>query len=375
MSKNLEIHIVSFTVPFPPNYGGVIDIFYKIKWLSKLGVKIHLHCFRYDRDESAELNKYCKSVRYYYRPKAVRYFLSKLPFIVRTRSDKKLLEVLRNEKFPILFEGLHTTFFLKNLAVNQRKIVVRTHNIEHEYYSNLARQENNPFKKFYFSAEAKKLKKYLQNLSSGISIAAITEKDCEYFKTLNPNTFLIEAFHPNHQIKALTGLGKYVLYHGNLSVNENSEAAFFILNSICSSVNYPFIIAGKNPPASLKKRIRQQPHVELIENPDNQQMEQLIQNAQINLLITFQNTGIKLKLINALYLGRHCIANSAMVENSGLSELCHIQNNPNQIIENIKSLYLTPVNETDLNKRREILLKNVNNKHSAQKLINLLVRN
>ena len=47
--KEQELHIVSFDVPFPPNYGGAVDVFYKIRALHKLGVKIHLHCFEYVR--------------------------------------------------------------------------------------------------------------------------------------------------------------------------------------------------------------------------------------------------------------------------------------------------------------------------------------
>ena len=57
--KEQRLHIVSFDVPFPPNYGGVVDVFYKIRALHKLGVKIHLHCFEYGRGEQKELDKYC----------------------------------------------------------------------------------------------------------------------------------------------------------------------------------------------------------------------------------------------------------------------------------------------------------------------------
>ena len=28
-----NINIVSFDIPYPPNYGGIIDVFYKIKAL------------------------------------------------------------------------------------------------------------------------------------------------------------------------------------------------------------------------------------------------------------------------------------------------------------------------------------------------------
>ena len=52
MDKHL--HIIALNIPFPPNYGGVIDIYYKIKALHQLGVKIILHCFAYERPQAEE---------------------------------------------------------------------------------------------------------------------------------------------------------------------------------------------------------------------------------------------------------------------------------------------------------------------------------
>lgn len=43
------LHIVSFHIPIPQNYGGVIDIYYKVKALHDIGVKVILHCFEYGR--------------------------------------------------------------------------------------------------------------------------------------------------------------------------------------------------------------------------------------------------------------------------------------------------------------------------------------
>ena len=40
MSNTFKLHIVSFDVPFPPNYGGVIDVYYKCKHLHQLGIEI-----------------------------------------------------------------------------------------------------------------------------------------------------------------------------------------------------------------------------------------------------------------------------------------------------------------------------------------------
>ncbi len=65
MDKHL--HIITHDVPYPADFGGVIDLFYKIKTLHELGIKIHLHCFTGKRTQQEELNKYCVSVKYYPR--------------------------------------------------------------------------------------------------------------------------------------------------------------------------------------------------------------------------------------------------------------------------------------------------------------------
>ena len=368
----MDIHIISFTIPYPANYGGVIDIFYKIKSLYEAGVKIHLHCFQYDRQQQPELEKYCTSVHYYLRPIRKKDFFSALPFIVKTRSDSELLNNLNQDNYPILIEGLHSSFFINELLKKLRNIIIRTHNIEHEYYKELAKSERKITHKIFFYSESFKLKKYQQILKSDIRIAAISPNEYLYFKKLNEQTQYISAFHPYQTIQIKPGKGNYILYHGNLSVNENILAAKYIMNNICPNIDFPFIISGLNPDKSIVKLAGKLRNVEIIPNPDDDKLSELIQDAHINLLITFQDTGIKLKLINALYNGRFCVTNSIMVENTGLENLCLIANNPKDIGLKINELLKKPFNEEDIQNREQTLLKNVNNEHNTQKLINLL---
>ena len=58
-----EIHIITHQVPWPVDFGGVFDLFYKIKSLSEVGVKIHLHCFTKNDETVPILNRYCESVK------------------------------------------------------------------------------------------------------------------------------------------------------------------------------------------------------------------------------------------------------------------------------------------------------------------------
>ena len=103
---NKKIHIVSFDIPYPANYGGVIDVFYKLKSLHELGWKIHLHCFMYGRKKASTLAEYCERVTYYPRDISKSKLFLKLPYIVSSRNNKHLLEALLENKDAILFEGL-----------------------------------------------------------------------------------------------------------------------------------------------------------------------------------------------------------------------------------------------------------------------------
>lgn len=85
-----QLNIISFDVPYPPNYGGVIDVYYKIKHLSNLGVEIHLHCFEYGRGQQKTLEKHCKTITYYKRKKGAKFLLSTLPYIVKSRQNATL---------------------------------------------------------------------------------------------------------------------------------------------------------------------------------------------------------------------------------------------------------------------------------------------
>ncbi|HXC06538.1 MAG TPA: glycosyltransferase family 1 protein, partial [Bacteroidia bacterium] len=223
------LHIVSFDVPFPPDYGGVIDVFYKIKALAQVGVKVHLHCFEYGRKPSIELEALCEKVYYYHRRMKKRYLFSKLPYIVVTRQSELLMQRLLENDYPILFEGLHSCFHLSDPRLAGRKKLVRNHNIEHTYYANLAQVEKNVFRKIYFRRESVKLRKFEAVLGKADQILAISLPEQAELKKRYKAVSHISAFHAHEQVEGRTGLGTFILYHGNLEVGENNEAALYLV--------------------------------------------------------------------------------------------------------------------------------------------------
>jgi hypothetical protein len=361
-------------VPWPADYGGVVDLFYKVKALKQQGILIHLHCFTKDRTEQKELNKYCVSVNYYQRSKGLKGFSFSIPYIVNSRACKELAENLEKDNYPILMEGIHCTYFLSMNKFTDRKIIVRLHNTEFEYYKHLAKYEGSIFKKIYFLNESRLLKKYEMQLANKAAFVAVSESDVTIYKDkLNATQVsYLPVFIPHTLSIGAEGKGCFCLYHGNLSVNENEAAAIWLLENVFNDISIPFIIAGKDPSKKLEQAAMKRGECCLIANPSEKEMQDLIAKAQIHILPSMNNTGVKLKLINALFNGRHCVVNEAGVAGSGLEKACHTATDAASFKTIIKEIYEQPFTEQEKDQRQGLLQTMYNNELNAKKLITLL---
>lgn len=368
---NKSIHIVSFSIPFPADYGGVIDVFYKIKSLYKAGVKITLHCFKYDRGEAVELEQYCESVLYYDRNMKGTQLLNSLPFIVSSRTSVDLLTNLLKDNSPILFEGLHSCALINDKQLSERIRIVRSHNIEHDYYNQLANIERKFLKRLYFKSEAKKLRKFEKvAMTSANFILGISLKDTKYLNDLYGKTTHVSAFHAYDTVMIPRETKPFAFYHGNLAVGENNEAALFLVNEVFSKLKYPLIIAGNNPSENLFRASKKYANITLKSNCDSEEIGDLLSSAHINVLPTFQSTGIKLKLLAALFSGNHCLVNKPMVEGTGLEKLTEIASTAEDFIEHINRLKNIPsINSID---DREEVLSPFKNEVVANKILEIL---
>ncbi len=350
-----SVHIVSFSIPYPANYGGVIDVFYKIKGLSEKGVRVHLHCFQYGRPQAEELEKYCCKVDYYPRKTGLLSQLSLRPYIVKSRQSERLIQNLLQDDYPIMFEGMHTMGIALDKRLKNRRKIYRAANIEHHYYHYLAKAENNLLKKLYYYLEASRLKRFQQFVKQFDAVMAVSEADRGYLSKHFPNipTYFIPCFHQNNSVECLPGRGEYALYNGNLSVAENIKAVEYLIDHVFSKIDYPLIVAGLNPPKSLVDKASKHDNIELKANVSEQEMEALIKNAQFNTLITFQATGLKLKLLNTLFRGRFCVVNSKMLSGTGLDDLCLQAETPEEMIRSIEAYKDTDFTSSDIQKRKQ----------------------
>lgn len=364
-----KLNIIAFDVPFPPDYGGAIDVYYRIKALHELGLEITLHCFEYGRGMPEELKDITHEIHYYRRRKSIFSWFSSLPFIVKTRSTKRLINNLLKNDSPILFEGIHSTFFLGDKRLQHRTKIVRTHNIEHDYYAQLAEQSSG-FKKTFFNSEARKLKKYEVILRNADVILAIQDKDARHFKQYCDKTFVLPASIDKRSFYEFDNTKPYFLFHGNLSVKENEEGAKWLIEKVFTPLqwNQKLLVAGKNPSSSFIE-FCQGKNVMITPNPDDLEMFTLLNLARVHVFYSKQNTGVKLKVLNALHTNGHIITNERMLEGSNLGQVCHVSNNPETYKQLVQDKITDELSLLERTKRDQFLFDNYNTTENCRKIL------
>tara|TARA_R110002020_G_scaffold390778_3_gene601233 strand:+ start:54 stop:1175 length:1122 start_codon:yes stop_codon:yes gene_type:complete len=369
MPKNI-LHIVSFENPYPPNYGGVIDVFYKIKALHKLGVQIHLHCFVSDRMDYSVLVQYCAELYTYTKIKNLLYFFSLKPLAVKFRESKLLEANLQKVKAPVLFEGLHTTSVLNYINLADRKLILRAHNIEHDYYNGLANSENGILKKQLLKIEARKFKRYESLLKKVDTVLSISHFEQEYFnKQEGVDSVYLPAFQGHSEVADLSPFGEYAFYHGDLSISDNLKVAYFLIN-VFKDLDYPLIIAGSKNLDALKTAVEPYSNISCKRISTKKDLKKLFAGAHINICYSYQRSGTKLKVIHSLYEGRHCVVNENVIDDPQILKQCSLIKTEEELMKAVEDLRNSPFVQS---KERENALDSVySTKKNAQKIIDIL---
>lgn len=355
---NKAIDIVNWAVPYPANYGGAIDVFYKIKNLHALGYEINLHCFTYGRfTEQEELKKYCKNVYYYPRASFLQSIFSKIPFIVASRANVQLRDRLLQTQNTILLEGAHCTYWLPELLKANKSVIVRTHNLENVYYAALANAEKSWWRQIYYRIEAKRLLNHEAKQLNATSFIHVNQKEQDWFIEKYPNVqhYCVPTFQTFDTVQSKIGVGTYGLFHGNLAVAENNNAAIYLIENVFSKIDYSIIIAGYQPSEILRNEIAKHRNIQLIDTPSPEKMSALIADAQMHILYSEQSTGVKLKVLNALFHGRHVLINKQLAEGNSLGTACIICENAEAYIAQIKSLRKVAFTDELLAERKKVL--------------------
>lgn len=324
-----DLHLISFDVPYPPIYGGIIDVFHKLRWLHKEGLRVHLHCFTYRSSPAPELQEFCEKVSYYPRGSMVKALFSGEPMIIQSRNHPTLVQRILEEKAPVLCEGVHTLGLAHLFREAGIPVFLRAHNLEHQYYRGLSQYGG--WKAIYYREEARRLAIFEKKALSVSGIIPISTTDAAWFSEHHPHVPFTwcPPFHSIDQpISSSPSEPSYALFHGNLAIPENHAAAVFLLQEVFPSLSMPLVIAGANPSSALMEMAATYPHVQLKSNLSFEEMEKWIREASVVVLPAMQSSGVKLKLIHSLMHQKVVVANRDMMTGTGLEDCVFLVHSP-----------------------------------------------
>jgi glycosyltransferase involved in cell wall biosynthesis len=243
---------------------------------------------------------------------ALKSFFNRKSFVV-SRFDNSAfhstLEVLfsKEEFTHVILESLFTTPYIDAIRkYTDAKIIVRTHNVEHKIWKQLALNTNNPFKKFYFNRLSADLKKYeIEILKKADFIAAITEEDLSAFeelgiktaKTVIPIAIDLSENHVDYSVSNL-------FFIGSMNWKPNIEAVDWLVNEILPAVKivYPKIelhLAG----SYMEKQFPTSGIKGIINHGFVSDSHKFMQNNGLLISPIRSGSGVRVKLLEAMALG------------------------------------------------------------------------
>ncbi|MDR4955068.1 hypothetical protein REB14_23030 [Chryseobacterium sp. ES2] len=371
-----KFHIISFNYPYPPSYGGIIDVYYKIKALSDLGIKIHLHCFvdQIPDKIDPEVKEITENVSFYQKKKNPLLYFSSTPFAAAIRNSEELIKNLERNKAPILFEGLQTTSIIRFLRNNDHQFYLRYHNNETEYYKGLSVSEKNIFKKLIYKIESLKHTRYQKKLLKKFeAVFCLSEKEYNEVETYSGNAHLIHIFHGNESVKELDTKGKYFLFHGDLSTADNKRALNETIDLFKTLPQYQLIVASDRATEDIKRKISTVENISLTPIQTTENLLRLLKDAHGNILISYQNSGTKVKLFNTLYNSRFVIISENITDDPILKSVCLFGSDMNEIRQRIITSAEKEYHDTE--KRKEVLEKKHSDKAKAHEMLKIIFKN
>jgi glycosyltransferase involved in cell wall biosynthesis len=235
--------------------------------------------------------------------------------------ERKLVDVLTAQQFDfVLLETVYPMRYVDAIRKSTKaKIVLRPHNVEYVIWQRLAQAETNPIKKLYLQLLAKRMKKFeLENIAKADLLIPVSETDMQVFEQQGCKT-------PYHTFPIGYDLGAFrstkgegenaVAFIGSLDWQPNREGVEWFLKNVWPKVveqipDAKFYLAGRNFPDEIKN-LKVQGLVIVGEVED---AAQFVSSTSISIVPLFAGSGMRVKIIEAMALGRAIISTTVGAE-------------------------------------------------------------
>ncbi len=380
--------------PYPPSEGGPMAMNSIVNGLTEVGHKVKIlavnsekyHIKGKDIPKSYKEKTGIELVDVDLRIKPIEAFKNlfsdKSYHVERFISDafkKRLVEILKKEKFDIVqLEMIYMAPYIETIREHSdAKIVLRAHNVEHLIWERIAKKTKFLPKRWYLNHLVSTLRNYeLYAINKVDGIAAITYRDAAFFRGetavpvidipfgVNP-----EDFTPSFEVKE-----KPSLYHiGSMNWMPNDEGIYWFLKNVWDKVakREPDVVlnlAGRHMPKWLTKLKKKNVNV-LGEVPD---AKEFIKNNDIAVVPLLSGSGIRIKIIESMAMGRTVVTTMVGAEGIQYSEYENIiiADSPAKMVEVICKLLKDPMDAMRIGKNARRLVEDI---YDNKKIIDRLL--
>jgi glycosyltransferase involved in cell wall biosynthesis len=240
---------------------------------------------------------------------------------INEQMKRKLVEILKAEDFDIIqVESIFLTPYLPIMRrFSNAKIVLRAPNIEHKIWERIYKSTKTPFKRGYIKHLALTLKYYeLNHINDYDAVSPVTEVDAEYFREnglrkkckgipfgMNPPELLSDVLEE-----------KNTIFHiGSMNWHPNEQGIKWFLEECWDKIrqttpNVQAYFAGRYMPNWLKNTSIEGVHI-VGEVEDS---IRFMTSKQIMVVPLLSGSGIRIKIIEAMSIGKTVIATTIAAE-------------------------------------------------------------
>lgn len=325
--KGMKILVVSGFFPYPPVFGGAIDVWERIKGLNVLGCTVDLMVtdkLNPEQHQLELLNEYIRHFFFVRRKNHISQMFGNLPLQLLSRKNLSEVEVHQSYDLIIL-ESEFCWPVILNKSITYKKVVVRVHNIESHYFKMLGKSSASLKEKIYYKIEAAKIRKLSSIVFSKADRLWFISKDD--LKSVNlPHKSIFMPFPINEEfVEPDIKAGNNVVFMGSLFMQNNLFGLDWYLKNVHQKLietiaDYHFYIIGslKEKDDAILTKYGKLPHVSLVINTTC--LKTFYNRAQVFINPMLHGSGVKVKSVNALVNGVPLVSTAIGVEGIGLTD-------------------------------------------------------
>ena len=305
------------------------------------------------------------------------YFLSRFS---QVKFEKELVKTLKKQSFDlVIFESLFVSSYIDTVRkYSNAKTVYRSHNIEYEIWENHLLTERKPLRKAYLNFQIKRLKKEEEAFWNTVdSIASISKKDSNYINLhTNKPISTIGLYCNDLHLSQLDESDKVDFFHlGAMDWKPNQQAITWLLENVWAifqqkNTKTELHIAGRG----MSNKLTSITLPGLTNHNEVSDAIKFISTHKVMLVPLFSGSGIRVKIIEGMALGKCIISTTIGCEGINATHLENIliANTKEEFIEQMHYCLNYPNRVTEIGANaRQFAISNFSKSEITEQLKNL----